>query len=223
MTTTKVHVGGVEHEIEADGEYVVCNGITLAGHPTHEEARRSVIGLERALRAAKPIENRSLDVDHHYQDDEEDDVGHEFKPGDRVRFKIAREATAVVQQLLPHQDSIGCSILVLTEDSKAGNTGRPDAIEPATPQPSPTAMRAAEEMAQCITQANGKRVLDEHVPAIARIIDEKMQPAMKVVEAADKMWQKSAYRPGTDTFETCHIDMVELRDALARLDGEESE
>ena len=56
MSTTKVQVGGVEHELEVDGSYVVFNGITLGAYLGPVDAGRAAQGIEIALRAAKPVE-----------------------------------------------------------------------------------------------------------------------------------------------------------------------
>ncbi|NRA59278.1 MAG: hypothetical protein HRU13_14300, partial [Phycisphaerales bacterium] len=153
-------------------------------------------------------------LDEQRANDEEDGVGHEFKPGDRVWDATRRLCTILATD--------GDLAWVCIDGRRGKTVFQQRSLSPAaTPQPSPAAMRAAKEIVS-LAEAHDNPYMGS--PDIyARIIDEEMHPAMKVVEAADKMWQKSAYRPGTDTFETCHIDMVELRDALARLDGEESE
>lgn len=56
MSTTKLQVGGVEHEIEADGSYVVFNGVTLGAYLGPDVAVQAAWGIERALCAAKPVE-----------------------------------------------------------------------------------------------------------------------------------------------------------------------
>ena len=146
--------------------------------------------------------------------DEESDVGHEFKPGDRVRDAYGRLCTI----LATDGDLVWVDI-----DGRRGRAvfHRRSLSPAATLQPSPAAMRAAKEIVS-LAEAHDNPYMGS--PDIyARIIDEKMQPAMKVVEAADDARNTWRACPRNQTEFT--RSMLRLGDALdlARLDGEESD
>ena len=269
----KVHVGGPGHDnalrllfriecVMCDERNRNCDFTSVVGLMDAWGEIAEMIAPHRDRLAAKPIEKEetveqgllrglkdiSDSLDQQLANDEEDDVGHEFKVGTtgKTRSGLSYEVIHVMDR--PLGGDWGGETLIARDETDSVTLHLPDGrYQPAAEcpsydlihpdavhaqplpakefngRPSKTAMRAAEEIDEGVPTGSGIVLPDPKSQAdIARIIDEKMQPMRKVLEAADKLTQKLAFGPGTDTFETCHRDMVELRDALARLDGEGS-
>ncbi len=209
MTTTQVHVGGVEHEIkvfdhcELGPAFIKLNGRVLHRFSNLDEANATASALKDGLALAKPIQKES-------------DVGHEFKSGDRVRYRPDGSLWTV---LCVH----GRKVFAADETDEAW-THSPadlDLVSDPTPQPSRAAMRAAEEIGEAVREWMGGPSMLWKPNEVARIIDEKMQPAMKVVDAAAEVWSQ------WDNSESSGAGLPEamraLGGAIDRLDGEGSD
>ena len=149
----------------------------------------------------------------HLQYDQEDDVGHELKVGDRVYNGHGRYGELLATD--------GCMAWVRYDDNVRGTCllDNFQKVNP-TPQPSPAAMRAAEAILLALSKSNNKmtiaRIIDEHMQGERNEITELAQKALPFPRGdhgGPLVQSVFTYEDGTVT-RVDHTDMTPLLKAV---------